>query len=114
MIYRYTCTFIIAVPPSISEIGGQTAMEGDDVTLKCIAEGKPTPSIAWTRLSDNSVVTMPLINISRHDAMDYRCTADNGVETPAVRDVTIDVQCKCYIAFTPESFKQMKSLFSSL
>ncbi|XP_044176562.1 fibroblast growth factor receptor 3-like [Acropora millepora] len=82
----------LVVPPSISEIGGKTAMEGDDVTLKCIAEGTPTPSITWTRLSDNSVVTMPLINISRHDAKDYRCTADNGVETPAVREVTIDVQ----------------------
>ncbi|XP_015779885.1 PREDICTED: fibroblast growth factor receptor homolog 1-like [Acropora digitifera] len=82
----------LVVPPSISQIGGKTAIEGDDVTLKCIAQGTPTPSITWKRLSDNSVVTMPLINISRHDAKDYRCTADNGVETPAIRDVTIDVQ----------------------
>ena len=64
------------------------------MTLKCIAEGKPTPSITWTRLSDNSVVTMPLININRHDAGDYRCTAENGVGTPSTRSVTIVVQCK--------------------
>ncbi|XP_044171636.1 fibroblast growth factor receptor 2-like [Acropora millepora] len=82
----------LLAPPIISEIRGKTAMEGENVTLKCIAEGKPTPSIAWTRLSDNSVVTMPLINISRHDVRNYRCTADNGVQTPATRDVTIDVQ----------------------
>ena len=65
------------------------------MTLKCIAEGKPTPSITWTRLSDNSVVTMPLINISRHDVRDYRCTAYNGVGTPDTREVTTDVQYKC-------------------
>ena len=84
------------------------------MTLKCIAKGKPTPSIAWTRLSDNSVITMPLINIRRHDVRNYRCTADNGVETPATRDVTIDVQCKCYIELTFDSLNQMISLFSSL
>ena len=86
-------------------------MEGENVTLKCIAEGKPTPSITWTRLSDNSVVTMPLINISRHDVKNYRCTADNGFKIPATRDISIDVKCKCYIELTLES---LNSLFSSL
>ena len=89
-------------------------MEGENVTLKCIAEGKPTPSITWTRLSDNSVVTMPLINISRHDVKNYRCTADNGFEIPATRDVSIDVKCKCYIELTFDSLNLMISLFSSL
>ena len=70
------------------------------MTLKCLAEGKPTPSITWTRLSDNSVVTMPLIKINRRDVRDYRCTADNGVGTPASRDVSIDVQCECYMEFS--------------
>ena len=104
-------TFVIAVPPSISEISGKTAMEGENLTLKCIAEGKPTPSITWTRLSDNSVVTMPLINISRHDEKNYRCTEDNGFKIPATRDVSIDVKCKCYIELT---FESLNSLFSSL
>ena len=85
----------LSVPPSISEITGKTVIEGGNVTLKCLAKGKPTLSITWTRLSDNSVVTMPLINMSRHDVREYRSTADNGVGTPATRDVTIDVQCKC-------------------
>ena len=65
------------------------------MTLNCSRKGKPTPSFKWTRLSDNHTVNMPLIHISRFDARDYRCTADNGVGTPATRDVTIDVQCKC-------------------
>ena len=101
-------TFVIAVPPSISEISGKTALEGENVTLKCIAEGKPTPSITWTRLSDNSVITMPLINISRYDVKNYRCTADNGFGTPATRDVSIDVKCKCYIELTFDSLNQIK------
>ena len=69
-------------------------MEGENVTLNCPRNGKPIPSIKWTRLSDNHTVNMPLINISRHDAGDYRCTADNGVGTPATREASIDVQCK--------------------
>lgn len=67
------------------------------MTLNCLAKGTPDPSITWTRLSDNIVVTMPLINISRQDVRDYRCTADNGVGTPAFREVSIDVKCKCSV-----------------
>ena len=62
------------------------------MTLKCLAEGKPTPSITWITFSDNSVVSMPLVNISRHEVRDCRSIADNGV---GIRDVSIDVQCKC-------------------
>ena len=73
------------------------------MTLKCLAEGKPKPTITWTRLSDNSIVTMPLIHISRHDPKAYRCTADNGVGIPATGEVSIDVQCKCYVKLTSDS-----------
>ena len=66
------------------------------MTLKCLVEGKPTPIIAWTRLSDNSVVTMPLINISRHDVIDYRCTADNVLE-PLQLD-TLSLMCNVSFA----------------
>ena len=86
---------LLLVRPSISNITGQNVREGANVTLKCFRDGYPEPTITWTRLSDNQTVTMPLINISRHDAKNYRCTADNGVRPPATRDVTIDVQCKC-------------------
>lgn len=91
--------FLLAVPPRITEISEKTsrAIEGQNMTLRCIAEGKPTPSVTWTRLSDSSVVTMPLVGIRRHDVKGYRCTADNGVGTPAFREVYIDVQCECYL-----------------
>jgi len=81
-------------PPSISQISAnQTVNEGDDVTLICKGDGKPTPNITWTRLSDNSVVTFPL-TVSKQDKGGYRCTADNGIGDPARKNVFITVQYK--------------------
>ena len=93
--HSYTCLFAFAVPPSITEVTGNIVNEGENVTLNCSAKGTPDPNTTWTNLSDYSVVTMPLININRHDVRDYRCTAYNGVGSPATKDVFIDVQCKC-------------------
>ena len=66
------------------------------MTLKYLAGGTPTSGITWIRLSDNRSVTMPLINISKHDVRDYGCTADNGVGTPAYEEVSVNLQCSCY------------------
>ena len=68
--------------------------EGDKVTLNCTADGNPTASITWTRVSDNSIVTFPL-TISKQDKGAYRCTANNGIGNPLGRDVFITVQCEC-------------------
>ncbi|XP_067030223.1 uncharacterized protein [Acropora muricata] len=84
----------LLVPPIINEVTGLTVTEEGNVTLKCSAEGKPTPTITWTRLSDNRIVAMPLLRISRHDSKAFRCTADNGVGVPATREVSIHVQYK--------------------
>jgi len=82
----------VVVPPNIDHISGnQTVHETDSVTLFCNASGDPTPTITWTRLSDNSNVTFPL-NISRQDQGGYRCTADNGVGSSAIKETFISVQ----------------------
>ncbi|XP_067054192.1 protein CEPU-1-like isoform X2 [Acropora muricata] len=84
---------VVNFPPNITELSGnQTVTEGGNITLKCLAEGKPTPNITWARLSDNSVVNMTLTGIRRQDAQQYKCTADNGIGSPAIGDVWIVVQ----------------------
>ena len=90
----HSCYF--AVPPTITEISGsQTVTEGSNVTLKCLADGKPMPNITWSRLFDNRVVSMTLTDIRRQDAGRYRCIVDNGIGSPAAGDVLIVVQCEC-------------------
>lgn len=87
--------YSFAVPPNITEISRyQTVTEGKNVTLKCLSDGKPTPNIVWTRESDKRLVNMPLTGITRQDAGKYKCTADNGIGSPAAGDVRIVVQCE--------------------
>ena len=65
------------------------------MTLNCeAAVGNPEPRITWTKVSDNSVVTFPLV-ISRRDQGYFRCIADNGVGNPATKDVFVTVHCEC-------------------
>ena len=87
--------FDFTAPPKIIRIpGNQTVNEGDNVNLNCTADGNPSPSISWTKLSDNSAVTMPLTGIRRQDEGGYRCTANNGIRDPVSIDVFITVQCE--------------------
>ena len=90
------CCFFFSVPPAITNISGnQSVTEADNVTLNCeAAVGNPEPRITWTKVSDNSVVTFPLV-ISRRDQGYFRCTADNGVGNPATKDVFVTVHCEC-------------------
>jgi len=73
--------------------------KGDEVTLNCRADGHPVPNVTWTRLSDNSSVTFPLTITGNQDEGAYRCTADNGVGSPASRDVIISLPSKFLFLF---------------
>ena len=68
--------------------------EGEVVQLICTADGNPEPNITWTRLSDNSIVNMPLTNTGKQDEGGYRCTAYNGIGYAASSDVVITVKGK--------------------
>ena len=65
-----------------------------EVYLNCTAEGLPNPNISWSRLSDNSIVTIPLYITGRKDQGGYRCKAYNGIGDPDTADVFITVQSK--------------------
>ena len=90
----------LAVQAQITNISGETVTEGLNVSLRCLSEGNPQPNFTWTSVSDNSVVTMPLINVRRQDAGEYRCIADNGVGKPASETVWLIVQCE-YLIIIP-------------
>ena len=68
--------------------------QNDKVHLNCTADGLPLRPIFWTRLSNNSNVSMPLKIRGRKDQGGYRCTAYNGVGDPDTADVFITVQSK--------------------
>ncbi|XP_074633148.1 hemicentin-1-like isoform X3 [Acropora palmata] len=76
------------------------------LTLNCATDGKPKPRITWTRLSDNTVITMPLFIISGRNEESYRCTADNGVGKPLSKDVFVDIQVpvRPMVEFTSKVF----------
>ncbi|XP_068685573.1 fibroblast growth factor receptor 3-like [Montipora foliosa] len=83
---------IVQVPTSnIVTSSNQTVSLFNELTLNCSADGRPTPTITWTRLSDNTVVNMTLNISSRQYGGCYRCTADNGVGKALTKDVCINV-----------------------
>ncbi|XP_067056838.1 fibroblast growth factor receptor 2-like isoform X2 [Acropora muricata] len=85
---------VVAPPSNFVTSSNQTVIAPVELTLNCSAVGKPDPNITWTRVSDGTVVTMPLnINIiGGKDGGGYRCTADNGVGKALTKDVFVDVQ----------------------
>ncbi|XP_068685582.1 fibroblast growth factor receptor 3-like isoform X1 [Montipora foliosa] len=87
----YICERRIDPPSNIRASSDRNITAPANLTLNCSANGKPEPTITWTRLSDNTEVTMPLSITGRQDAGDYRCTADNGVGSSLTKDVSIIV-----------------------
>ena len=73
---------------------------GDMVLLQCTGDGYPAPNITWTRLSHNNVVNFPLTIAGKQDEGIYRCTANNGFGSPAIRDVTIALPSKTILQLT--------------
>ena len=88
-------SFVVVAPPSNIIISSdQTITAPAELTLNCLADGKPTPAIFWTRVSDNTNVSMPLNITGGKNEESYRCTADNGVGNPLTKVVKITILCE--------------------
>ena len=83
-------------PEIISISDNQTLNKGDSVSLNCTADGYPTPSITWRKVSDNSLVSFPLTITGKENEGLYRCSANNSIGSAATQEVNIIVHRECW------------------
>ena len=84
-------------------------MEGRDVVFSCVVEGNPSPSVTWTKneqrlnftansrlnaSSTNNNHTLTITDVHRSDAGQYRCVANNSVNTSTSAAAKLEVNCK--------------------
>ncbi|XP_016379938.1 MAM domain-containing glycosylphosphatidylinositol anchor protein 2-like [Sinocyclocheilus rhinocerous] len=85
-----------------------TIREGETLELTCLVTGHPRPQIRWTktagsvsdRFQDSSVFneTLNIAKIHRHQGGRYYCKAENGLGSPAIKSIRVDV-------YSPASIK---------
>ncbi|XP_056282111.1 MAM domain-containing glycosylphosphatidylinositol anchor protein 2 [Pseudoliparis swirei] len=78
-----------------------TIREGETLELQCLVTGHPHPQVRWTKtvggasdLQGESTLfneTLKISNISRHQGGRYYCKAENGLGSPAIRSIRVDV-----------------------
>ena len=83
--------FILSDPPTIQQAitSAVKSWIGQTVTLKCVSDGVPTPTLTWykpdgSQISSNTA-TEYTVNVKMNvdqDFGDYKCNANNGL-TPA-------------------------------
>uniref|UniRef100_A0A669ERM6 Limbic system associated membrane protein n=1 Tax=Oreochromis niloticus TaxID=8128 RepID=A0A669ERM6_ORENI len=88
---------IVQVPASIYQVSNDiTVNEGSNVTLSCLANGRPDPAITWRLLNPSAEPLdgeeyLDIIGIMRTQAGRYECKASNDVATPDVKYVNVIV-----------------------
>ena len=91
----FSFSFVDVAPPSnIIMSSDQTITAPAKPTLNCLADGKPKPTIFWTRVSDNTNVSMPLNITGGKNEESYRCKADNGIGNPLTKVIKITILCE--------------------
>ncbi|XP_041439436.1 limbic system-associated membrane protein isoform X6 [Xenopus laevis] len=89
---------IVQVPPKISNISEDiTVNEGSNVTLMCIAYGRPEPMITWRHLTptardfEGEEEFLEIQGITREQSGRYECKAANEVASADVKQVRVTV-----------------------
>ena len=100
---KYFFVIYLTDPPEFKNVSGDVVVvEGDpSITLECIADGEPTPTITWTRVytngSDSSALETGnqfVLEPNRNNSGKYRCTAYNGIGTAPNHTMKVEVNCK--------------------
>ncbi|XP_009957822.1 PREDICTED: protein CEPU-1-like [Leptosomus discolor] len=96
---------VVAVSPKIIEISSDISInEGGNVSLTCIATGRPDPTITWRHISPKAVgfisedEYLEITGITREQSGEYECSASNDVAAPVVQRVKVTVNYPPYIS----------------
>ena len=108
--------FILIVAPEIFQSPRDTTeLEGQTAVFNCVVGGYPTPDVAWEkdgvelnvaaharlRVSFNNGNHQLIIsNVQQSDAGQYRCVANNSLDTATSFSATLTVHCKSKSRFS--------------
>ncbi|XP_078377528.1 vascular endothelial growth factor receptor 1-like [Oculina patagonica] len=92
-------TLIVHYPPTIIQATTSSNISwiGQTVTLKCVSDGVPTPTLSWSKPDGSQInsvtVTQNTVNVKMNKRQDfgyYKCTADNGLSPADYKIVNIE------------------------
>ncbi|XP_034148928.1 opioid-binding protein/cell adhesion molecule isoform X2 [Esox lucius] len=96
---------IVQVPAKITNISTDiTVNEGSNVTLMCLAIGRPEPSIIWKHRSEkgHTFITegeyVDMTAVTKEQSGIYECISSNDISEPDVRTVKVTVNYAPFIS----------------
>lgn len=96
---------IVQVPARITNISRDiTVNEGSDISLMCLAVGRPEPNIIWKHrsarghrfLSEGEVLDLKAV--TKEQSGSYECISSNEISAPDVRTVQVTINYPPYIS----------------
>ncbi|XP_063061047.1 limbic system-associated membrane protein [Engraulis encrasicolus] len=104
---------IVQVPANIYQVSEDiTINEGSNMTLTCLANGRPDPMITWRLLNPSAEPLdgeeyLDISGITRTQAGRYECKASNDVASPDVKYVNVVVNYPPFIKDAKSSDPQV-------